>query len=119
MNMIVRRVSLAVAGAAVTAGVAGPMSAAHADEPLPCPRIFGVVCAFTGPHGHGHLRLIHQEERFLAPPVRSAQNQDARPWCLYDHPDFNGESRELAHGQSIGDLGFEASSARPGNCTVR
>ncbi|GAA4623937.1 hypothetical protein GCM10023196_022150 [Actinoallomurus vinaceus] len=116
MNGIVRRVSLTVAGAAVAAGVTVPVSAAHADEPLPCPRIFGVLCVFTGPNGHGELRLFRHEEQFLAPPVRSAQNQSPLPWCLYRDPGFNGEHREIDRGQTIGDLGFHAHSARPGNC---
>ncbi|WP_433171850.1 peptidase inhibitor family I36 protein [Actinoallomurus sp. CA-150999] len=116
MNRIVRRVSMTMAGAVVAAGVTVPASAAHADPPLPCPRVFGVLCAFSGPEGHGELILLHHEEPFLAPPARSAQNQSPFSWCLYRHPEFQGEHREIARGQSIGDLGFHVRSAQPRPC---
>jgi hypothetical protein len=114
MNKILRHASLMAATAAAGAALALPASAAHADEPLPCPRIFGVVCTFTGPHGEGDLRLLSGPRPVLVPPVRSAQNQDDRPWCFYNRPGFQGERRELAQGQSIGDL--VAFSAKPGYC---
>jgi hypothetical protein len=113
MNGIFRGASLAVA---LAAGLALPASAAHANEPLQCYRLVA-LCTWTHPYGHGRLRLAVGPAHRIDPPARSAQNQTVEDWCLYGRPGFRGgHRRELAHGQTARDLGFDAYSARPGRC---
>ncbi|MFD1544178.1 peptidase inhibitor family I36 protein [Nonomuraea guangzhouensis] len=107
--------SLTAAIATAAASLALPASAAHADDPLPCPRIYG-VCAWTEPSGKGELKLLFGDDPYLEPPVRAVQNQTGGLWCFYAYPYFQGERWQIAGGETVRDLGLDSRSARRGTC---
>ncbi|MFD7427306.1 hypothetical protein ACFV6Z_09640 [Streptomyces sp. NPDC059818] len=106
----------AVAVAGLGTAVLPAAGAQAAPVPL-CPRVIG-VCTWTEPSFEGDLRLLFDEEAVLAPPVRSAVNQDFQTWCFYEKPFFDnqGKMREVNQGETVNDFGFGAHSAKRGQC---
>ncbi|MFJ4922313.1 hypothetical protein [Streptomyces sp. NPDC088725] len=94
-----------------------PAASAHAAAQPICPPVIG-VCTWTEPNFESDLRILFDEEPFIAPPVRSARNQDFQTWCFYERPFFDnrGQVREVNRGETVNDFGFSAHSARRGQC---
>ncbi|MFJ1748748.1 hypothetical protein ACIOJD_21230 [Streptomyces sp. NPDC088116] len=77
------------------------------------------VCTWTEPGIKGTLRILEDEQSglVLKPPVRSAVNSATRRWCFHEMPGFaGGKKREIAPGEAVKDLGFQARSVRPERC---
>ncbi|MFG3244917.1 hypothetical protein, partial [Streptomyces sp. NPDC048157] len=96
-----------------------PTPAASAQaRPVPlCPAVIG-ACTWTEPAYEGDLRILFDQEPTVAPPTRSVSNQDVQSWCFYERPFFDdrGQKREVAAGEAVRDLGFDAHSAQQGPC---
>ena len=93
-----------------------PATTAHAAEPI-CPMVVG-VCTWTEASFEGDMRIVFDEESVLVPPVRSAVNRDFQTWCFYERPFFDnrGQQREVNSGETVNDFGFDAHSAKQGQC---
>ncbi|MEH0404303.1 peptidase inhibitor family I36 protein [Streptomyces griseus] len=117
MNLARGAGSLVVVAVAAV-GMAVLPAASSQASPVPfCPAVVG-VCTWTGAAYEGELRTLFQSEPGITPPARSVSNRDQQSWCFYGRPFFNtqGETREVARGEAVSDLGFDVHSAQQGQC---
>jgi hypothetical protein len=119
MTTFFRAAAVLLATATAAAGLALPVSAATVTTAaqaaqVPCPRVFGIVCGQTAT---GEVKIFRSGEPDILPPIVRAVNQHFGPWCFFSAPDFDGDRREVARGETVEDFGFEVFSARPGACT--
>ncbi|MEE1794554.1 hypothetical protein PUR28_27910 [Streptomyces sp. BE308] len=117
MNLTRRARSLVLVVAAAVGMAVVPAVSAQA-RPVPvCPAVIG-ACTWTGTAFEGNLRILFDQEPTVLPPAQSVSNQDVQSWCFYERPFFDaqGQKREVAPGEAVSDLGFDAHSAQQGQC---
>ncbi|MFF4415369.1 peptidase inhibitor family I36 protein [Streptosporangium sp. NPDC001559] len=123
MNRFTRWAALTAAAVTVSTGLAMPASAATAPttqapaarDGFVCPLILA-VCGFAQPGGIGQRVLFTGARAVIVPPLRSAANNTPDTWCFYSERGFGGDRREVSPFEKVEDFGFDAYSAKPGNC---
>ncbi|MCB5911988.1 peptidase inhibitor family I36 protein [Streptomyces pinistramenti] len=117
MKLMRKAGSLAVVTLATVAMTVLPAVSAQARTLPDCPQVAG-VCTWTQAAYEGEGQIIFSEEQVIQPAVRSVSNPSRQTWCFYERPLFDdqGRKREIRSGRAVSDLGFNATSAKPGSC---